>query len=229
MSTPLHLISSKATQGLLADLLLRWHAQGGAAARVESVGGVDAARRVAAGEAFDGVVLARDALDQLAAAGHVQPGSQVDLVRSGVSVAVPAGAPQPDIGSAAALKAAVLAAASIGYSTGPSGTALLALFAQWGLADTLAPRLKQAPAGVPVGRLVAQGDVALGFQQTSELLGVAGITLLGPLPAEVQITTIFSAGRAASGTRAEATAALLAYLAAPEHAALKRQHGMEAA
>lgn len=229
MSVPLHLISSKATQGLLAALLQRWHATGGTPARVESVGGVDAARRVAAGEAFDAVVLARDALDALAAAGHVRHGSVVDLVRSGVSVAVPAAALPPDIATEAALKAAVLAAPSIGYSTGPSGTALLALFARWGIAEQLAPRLKQAPAGVPVGHLVAQGQVGLGFQQTSELLGVAGITLLGPLPAEVAITTVFSAGVAATSTRPEASAALLAWLAAPEHAALKQQHGMEPA
>ena len=91
---------------------------------IESVGGVDAAKRVQAGEAFDVVVLAADAIDKLVAAGRVVAGSKVDLVHSGVAVAVRAGAPRPDIGSEEALRHAVLAARSIGYSTGPSGVAL---------------------------------------------------------------------------------------------------------
>jgi ABC-type molybdate transport system substrate-binding protein len=114
-----------ATKPLLADLVALYQAQApGVQVLVESVGGVDAAKRVQAGEAFDGVVLASDAIDKLVSSGHVLAGSRVDLVRSGVAVAVPAGQPVPDISTEAALKAAVLAAPTLGYSTGPSGVQL---------------------------------------------------------------------------------------------------------
>ncbi|GCL61231.1 substrate-binding domain-containing protein [Pseudaquabacterium pictum] len=226
---PLNGISSMATRQLLAELLAQWQAQGGQPVAMTSVGGVDAAKRVAAGEAFDVVVLASDAIDTLLAAGHLLPGSRVDLVQSAVAVAVPAGAPQPDIGSEAALRAAVLAAPTIGYSTGPSGTQLLKLFERWGLTDHLQGRLVQARAGVPVGSLVASGEVALGFQQRSELIGLAGIQLLGDLPAPVQIDTIFSGAVAATSQQADAVRALLAWLASPDTAAAKQRHGMAAA
>jgi molybdate transport system substrate-binding protein len=115
--TTLRLISSMATKPLLADLVALYKAQApGIHIQVESVGGVDAAKRVQAGEAFDGVVLASDAIDKLVASGHVRAGSRADLVRSGVAVAVPAGQPVPDISTESALKAAVLAAPTLGYS-----------------------------------------------------------------------------------------------------------------
>ncbi len=225
-------ISSMATRALLAELLADWQAQGGPAVAMESVGGVDAARRVVAGEAFDLVVLASDAIDKLLASGHLLPGSRVDLVHSGVAVAVREGAPRPDIGSEDALRAAVLAAPSIGYSTGPSGTQLLQLFARWGISDQLQGqpgRLVQARAGVPVGSLVASGEVALGFQQLSELISLPGIQLLGDMPAPVQINTIFSGAVASTSRQGDAVRALLAWLAAPATAATKQRHGMAAA
>lgn len=226
---PLRLISSMATRALLVDLASAWQAtHPGQALTIESVGGVDAARRVAAGEALDGVVLAADALDTLIAAGHVL-GAGVGLVRSEVAVAVRAGAPQPAIDSESALRQAVRAAGSIGYSTGPSGSQLLQLFARWGLADELQARLVQAPAGIAVGQLVAQGQVELGFQQLSELMTLAGIAVLGTLPEAVRITTVFAAGVAATSTRPDAVRALLACWAEPGATAIKQRHGMQAA
>ena len=152
-----------ATRQVLADLVAGFAQQSGTQAAVESVGGGDAAKRVAAGEAFDVVILASDAIDKLMAAGHLVPGSKVDWVHSGVAVAVPAGAPLPDLSSEDVVRAAVLAAPSISLSTGPSGVALGKLFERWGIADQIAPRMVQAPPGVPVGSLVAKGEVALGF------------------------------------------------------------------
>lgn len=217
-----------ATRQVLAELSADYQKASGVQLAVESVGGVDAAKRVAAGEAFDAVMLASDAIDKLIAAGHLQPG-RVDLVRSPVAVAVQAGAPQPDIGSEAALKAAVLAAPSISYSTGPSGTHLVKLFERWGVADAVQGRLVQAPPGVPVGTLVARGEVALGFQQLSELLHLPGITVVGLLPPAVEFITTFSAGIGLHTAKAEAVRAMLAYLTSPEAAAAKRRHGMEPA
>ena len=222
-------ISSMATRLLLADLAEAWQQQGGVPLSVESVGGVDAARRVAAGEAFDLVVLAADAIDKLLATGHAVAGSRTDLVHSAVAIAIRAGAPRPDIGSEAALRQTLQAARSIGYSTGPSGTALLKLFERWGLAEALRERLVQAPAGVPVGALVARCEVELGFQQRSELMHLPGIDLIGEMPAGTQILTTFSAALCATSAQAAAVRELLAFLASPELAALKRRHGFEPA
>ena len=219
-------ISSMATRALLAELASAYESRGGVGVAIESVGGVDAARRVQGGEAFDVVVLASDALAKLAEAGRVVPGSVVELVHSGVAVAVKAGAPRPDLSTEDAVKRAVLSAASIGYSTGPSGTALLALFERWGIASQLQGRLVQARAGVPVGTLVASGEVALGFQQRSELIHLAGIDLVGDLPDAIRIDTIFSAGVCAASTQPDAARALLAYFASPDTAEAKRRQGM---
>lgn len=230
MTSALRVISSMATKSLLADLVaLHAQASPGAEVNVESVGGVDAAKRVQAGEAFDAVALAANAIDKLIADGHVLAGSRVDLVHSGVAVAVRAGAAQPDISNEAALKAAVLAARTLGYSTGPSGVQLAKLFERWGIAEQIADRIVTAPPGVPVGALVAQGAVELGFQQLSELMNLEGIALLGPLPPEVQITTTFSAGIAATSTRPETVRELLDFLASPATAEAKRRNGMDPA
>ncbi len=216
-----------ATRLLLAELLAGYQQRTGVRVDMVSVGGVDAARRVQAGEAFDLVVLASDAIDKLAAAGHVRAGSKVDLVRSGVAVAVRAGAAQPDISSEEAVRAAVLAAPSISYSTGPSGVALAKLFERWGIAAEIQDRIVQAPPGVPVGALVARGEVALGFQQFSELLPLDGITVLGPLPPAIQVTTVFSAAVLANSQQPEAVRALLDYMASPDTASMKCAQGMD--
>jgi len=215
-----------ATRLLLAELLADWQAQGGAAAAMESVGGVDAARRVQAGEAFDLVILAAEAMAKLDAAGCLAPGSRVDLVLSGTSVAVPAGAALPDISSEAAVRAAVLAAPSLSYSTGPSGVALARLFERWGIAEQIKGRILTPPPGTPVAQLLAQGQVALGFQQLSELIHAPGIAIVGPLPADIAIDTVFTGAVGQGSARLDDARALLAFMASPQAAAAKRRQGM---
>jgi molybdate transport system substrate-binding protein len=222
-------ISSMATRQVLNELAKAYEQRSGQAVQVESVGGVDAARRVAAGEKFDFVVLAADAIDKLAAAGSVVAGTRVDLVDSGVAIAVKAGAARPDVSSEDALKRAVLSATTVGYSTGPSGVALVKLFERWGIAQELQGRLVQAPPGVPVGALVARGEIALGFQQLSELIHLEGITVLGPMPAAVQITTTFSGALCKTSSQGEAVRAMLAFMASPDAEAAKRRNGMDPA
>jgi len=135
----LKLISSMATRQLLLELAMTWQQRSGVQVLIESVGGVDAAKRVQAGEAFDAVILASDAIDKLVAGGQVVAGSRVDLVRSRVAVAVKAGAPQPDISTERLLRRAIESAPTMGYSTGPSGVALLQLIERWGLSAGLNP------------------------------------------------------------------------------------------
>jgi len=220
-------ISSMATRSVLAELARAFEVRSGSKVAIESVGGIDAAMRVQAGEALDVVVLARDAIDRLLEAGHLVPGTEVDLARSGVAVAVRSGAPRPDIRSEEALRHAVLKARTVGYSTGPSGVALRKVFERWGIADLLRDRIVTAPPGVPVGALVARGEVELGFQQLSELAHVVGIEVLGPLPAEIQIVTTFSAAVGARAHQHDAARALLAFMTSADAAEAKRREGMD--
>ena len=218
-----------ATRKLMIDLGDAAQSATSLRATCTAVGGVDAAKRVRAGERFDIVALAADVIDQLMAQGHLLAGSQVDLVTSGVEIAVPAGANEPMVTTEEQLVAAVLAANSIGFSTGPSGVHLTQLFERWGITQQIANRLVQAPPGVPVGSLVASGQVSLGFQQRSELMFQSGITLLGPLPAAVQITTTFSAAISTLCDKVTSAQALLGFFASAQVADIKRRNGMEPA
>ena len=218
-----------ATRQLLAALGTAYEREGTAQVVVESIGGVDATRRVLEGEVFDFVVLAADAIDKLAAQEKVLAGSRVDLVTSGVAVAVRQGATRPDVATEDAVRHAVLAARNVGYSTGPSGVALAKLFDRWGITQQLEGRFVQAKPGVPVASLVARGDVELGFQQLSELLGIEGIDVIGPLPPAIQITTTFSAGVCSTSREPDATRALLQFMASPAVSEAKRRCGMEPA
>ncbi|MDP9965660.1 molybdate transport system substrate-binding protein [Variovorax paradoxus] len=227
MTTPaIRGLCSMATRGLLEELAAAHSRRSGVPVSFLAIGGIEAARRVAAGEPFDMVVLASEAIDALVAQGRLDAAGKVDLVRSGVAVAVPAGAARPDISTEDALRSAVRAASGIAYSTGPSGVALVALFERWGMAGEIRARLVQAPPGVPVGALLARGEAALGFQQLSELIGVEGIDLLGPLPPEVQITTVFSAAPVVGCAQPAAVLALLEFMCSADSAEAKRRHGM---
>jgi len=224
------MLSSMATREVLSRLIAAYaDIPGTPMVQLESAGGVDVARRVLSGDAVDIVVLARGAIDQLIDGGQLRDGSRFDLAKSGMAVAVKVGGSRPDIGSEAALRKAILAARSLGYSTGPSGNHLVKLFEQWGIKEQIASRIVQAPAGVPVATLVARGEAELGFQQLSELLHVPGVEVLGSMPGETQSITTFSAAVSASCNRAPEVRALLEFLAGPQADAIKREQGMESA
>lgn len=227
MSVPLTGISSMATRQVLAELVQAYGAAHAREVRIVSMGGVEAARRVQDGGSFDMVVLAEDAIHRLAAGGHLHPASIRPVVRSAMAVAVRAGDTRPDIASAAALRAAVLAAGCIGYSTGPSGTALMELIKHWGLADALRQRLVQASPGVPVARLLASGEVDLGFQQLSELLHEEAVHVLGPMPPGLEIVTTFAGAVCTRSNQPDDALALLASLCAPDTAPAKQRHGLQ--
>jgi len=193
------------------------------------VGGVDIMKRMAAGETCDLVIMSGPQIDQLIAQGTVASGSRVDLVRSGIGVAVRAGAPRPDIGTAEAVKRALLAAKSITYSSGPSGVYLANLFVRLGIADQLKPKIKQVPPGVPAGSLVASGEAEIGFQQISELMPVSGIDLIGPLPPEIQEITVFSGGIHVAAMQPDAAKALMQFITAPAAASIITRKGLDPA
>ena len=222
-------ISSMATRSILADLAQIREQRTGRRAVIRSMGGVEAARVVRAGEPTDIVVLASKVMEQLETEGHVVSGSRVGFARSGVAGAVRAGAPRPSLQDEEAVKRAILQARTIAYSTGPSGDHLEGLWARWGIAEVISPRAVQAPPGVPVGALVARGEAELGFQQLSELMHVPGIEIIGPLPPEIQAVTVFAAGVASTSAQPDEARALVAFLTSPEADAAKRRHGMEPA
>ena len=196
--------------------------------RVENlwVPSVQMMNRLKGGETVDLVILSAAALEDLRKAGIVS--ERTDLARSGIGVAVKAGAPKPDISSGAALKRAVLAAKGIAYSTGPSGLYLVKLFERMGITEQIKFKVKQVQ-GVPAGSVVARGEAELAFQQVSELLPVSGIELVGPLSPDVQEITIFSAGLHARAPHPDAARALVKHLTAPAAASVIRKKGMEPA
>ena len=218
-------LSSMATRGLLTELSAAWDGQ----ATIEAIGGVDAARRVRAGEPVDVVMLAGPVMQKLEAEGYLLSGSLTGVARSAVAVAVRQGSPAPDLSDSVAVQQTLLAAGRIGYSTGPSGDHLLGLLERWGIRDHLSERLVQAPPGVPVGRLLAEGTVDLAVQQHSELMGLPGISIVGPWPPEIALETVFTAGIAQTSTRLDDARGFIAFLASPAFSEAKRRHGLEPA
>jgi len=187
----------------------------------------DILKRTQAGETVDVVILASDSLEALIQSGKIVPGSRMDLAKSGIGVAVRAGAPKPDISSSDAVRRAVLASTSVGYSGGASGTYIVGLFQRLGISEEVKPKSRQTLPGVAVGELIARGEVDLGFHQTSELLPVAGIDIVGPLPPELQHVTVFSSGVHVTARDRAAARALTRFLASPGGVPVIRKNGME--
>ena len=190
-------------------------------------GTLDANKRLAAGETYDLLIMSAPAIEDHIKAGKVVAGSRVDLAKSGVGAGVKADAPKPDISTTEALKRTLLAAKSIGYSTGPSGVYMIAVFQRMGIADEIKHKLKQTPTGVFVGSIIANGEAEIGFQQVSELSHFAGVDYVGPLPAEIQQFTIFSSGIIAGAKEADAAKALVDFITAPAAGAVFKKIGME--
>lgn len=222
----LHGISSMATRSVLSELSTIWQAARNTLLDIKFVGGVEAAQRVENGEEYDVVFLASDVIDRLITNGYLLNESKVDLMQSNVGIAIPEGAPEPDISTESALRKTVLAAHRIGYSTGPSGKALAQLFQRWGIFDSIRDRIVVPSPGLPVGALVAQGKVDIGFQQVSELIHLPGIRLVGELPPAIKIVTIFSGAIGARSKWSAEVRDLLAFIASPATDTIKLQHGM---
>jgi molybdate transport system substrate-binding protein len=188
-------------------------------------GTVDIVKRVGAGEVADIVIIPAARIDDFVKQGLLV--GRIDLARSGVGVAVRTGAPRPDVSSAAALRNTLLAARSIVLSSGPSSVYLPTLFQKMGIAEQIKPKIIQVGPGLPVGEAVARGEGEIGFTQISELMSVKGADYLGPLPADVQFITVFSAGLHTAAPAPDAARALIKFLTAPDTAPVLKRHGME--
>ena len=177
----------------------------------------------------DVAVLTAEAVDELIDQGKAVAGSRVDLARSRIGVAVRKGAKQPDIASPEALKRALIAASSVAHSkTGLSGLYFPTVLARLGIADAMQSKIVIPDPGTAVGEVVAKGDAEIGIQQISELLPVAGIEIVGPLPEPLQKITTFSGGVLRAAKEPSLAEALLKFVAA-ESPRLLKQKGLEAA
>src|SRR5215204_1772808 len=183
--------------------------------------------RLKGDETVDLVIMSGNSIDELVRLGKLR--DRTDLAKSGIGIAVRAGAAKPDVGSGDALRRALLAAKSIAYSSGPSGVYLGGLFERMGIADQIKPKIASVKPGEPVGEVVARGEAEIGFQQISEILPVKGIDFVGPLPPDIQQITVFSAGLHATAKQPDAARALVKFLTGPEAASVIRQKGMEPA
>ena len=220
-------IASAAVKDVVLDLIPAFERSSGHKVTTIWAGTEAITKRIGGGEVVDIVLIAAPNIDKLVSEGRLVAGSRTDVAKSGIGVAVRAGLPQPDISSGEAVKKAVLAAKSIAYSSGPSGFYLAELFKKMGIADQIKDKVKQTPSGVQVGEVVARGEADLGFQQVSELLHLKGIDYLGPLPADIQHLTVFSAGLHTAATAPEAAKALMKFLTGPEAGPIIKKSGME--
>ncbi len=189
-------------------------------------------KRIEGGETFDLAILTPAAVDALASKGKLVAGSRANLARVGIGVVVKEGAPKPDIGSLAGFKQALLSAKSVAYidpaAGGSSGIYVAGLLDKLGIAAEVKPKAKLIPGGA-VAEHVARGEAELGIHQISEILPVKGVTLVGPLPADVQNYTVYAAALGAQAKESDAAKALLKALSGPAAAEVLKSKGMEPA
>lgn len=224
MASPVEIkvLSSIATREAYLQLVPQFERTTGHKVATTWAGTTDIMKRMAAGERYDLVMISSAELDELIRQGKIVAGSRVDIAKSGIGVAVRAGAPRPDISSGETLKQALLAAKTVGYTSGPSGVYMASLIERMGIAAEVKPKHRGVPSGGTVGTIVASGEAEIGFQQVSELVHIPGIDFIGPLPPDVQHITVFSSGIHVGATNPDAAKALVTFLTAPPaHSAIK--------
>src|SRR3712207_375359 len=231
-STEIRVISSGGFTAAYNILAPRFEQQTGkkiASAYGASMGNAPDAipQRLARGEPTDIIILARSALDDFAARGVVRPDSRVDLAESRIGVTVRAGTPKPDISTVDALRRTLLAAPSIAYSASASGVYVSTeLYKKLGIEAEVTPKSRRI-LSERVAAVVARGEAEIGFQQISEILGVPGAELVGPLPPEVQQVTVFSAGVLTNAQQPEAAAELIRFLSSADAAETIASTGLD--
>lgn len=217
--------SSTAMREFLQDVAPKFEQATGNKVTMDFRSGTETLAEIESGVAVDLVVASPEDIDHLIKDGKVAPGSSVHLVQSGVGVAVRAGAPKPDISTPEAFKKTLLAAKSVGISSGPSGIYLQQLLKKMGIADQIKAKSVITKVGQRVGPLIASGQVEIGVQQLTELLATPGIDLAGPLPAALQTKINYSTARPLTGKDPKTTAAFVKFLSSDAaNPAMKKMH-----
>ena len=187
-------------------------------------------KRMAAGEPFDLAVFGKPTIDAYTKQGKVDAHTHVPIARVGLGVAARAGAPKPDISSVEAFKRAALAAKSVAYNPGGGpGIYLASVFERLGIAEQMKAKNEWKPGGGRILPGVADGAAELGFTFTNEIKSAKGLELVGPLPAELQRYSVFTAGIATDAKQPEAARALIKFLRSPAAVAVIKAKGMEPA
>ena len=219
------LVSGGAMRSLVVEAMPLFERKSGVKVEIELALTSMLMKEIEAGAAFDVALLPRPELDALVEAGKIAAGTQTDITRSAVGLAVRAGAPKPDIGTVAALKRALQEAQTIGYSDGPSGAYIADLLVRLGIADEMKPKTRLTSR--PVAEIVAEGEAEIGMQQIVAILPVKGAELVGPLPGELQNIIVYAAGIAPGIGQSRTARALIAFMATPEVVRMIRAKGME--
>jgi molybdate transport system substrate-binding protein len=225
MSAAIKILSGGAMKSLMVEVVPLFERASGAKVDIRFALTSVLQKEIEDGLAFDIALLPRPELDALARAGKIAAGTQTDVTRSAVGLAVRAGAPKPDIGTVEAFKRTLLKAKSIAYSDGPSGAYIAELMARLGIAEEMKPKTKLTSR--LVAEIVAEGEAEVGMQQIVAILPVKGADLVGPLPSELQNIIVYAAGLAANAAQSGPARTFIAFLAMPEVLRLIQAKGME--
>jgi molybdate transport system substrate-binding protein len=229
-SAEIKVLTAGAFKQVLVALLPDFEKQTGDQVRVDNdtVGAL--AKRIEAGENFDLAILTPAAINTLADKGRLAAGSRKDLARVGIGVVVKEGAAKPDISTDEAFKKALLAAQSIAYidpaAGGSSGIYVARMLEKLGIAGEMKGKSRLIPGGA-VAEHIAKGEAELGIHQISEILPVKGVTLVGPLPADLQNYTVYAAAVSATAKEPAGAKALVEMLSGPAAAGVLKAKGME--
>jgi molybdate transport system substrate-binding protein len=226
-SAEVRLLASGAVKDAYLELLPTFEKTSGHKVIAAWSSTTDIQKRVAGGEVADLVILGDSGTEALISAGKLVAGTRASFARSGIYVAVRADAPAPDISTADALKRTVLAAKSVAYSEGASGTYLVGMFQRLGIYDQVKSKASVAKANEPVGEKVTRDEAEIGFHQLSELIPVKGIRIVGPLPAGLQHITVFSGAVHSRATNPDTARALIQFLTTRDLEQSLKKHGLD--
>ena len=223
----LNLLSSTAVQTVLEEVLAQHELASGDKVAVTIASSASIMAKLKAGETPDMVILTREGIDELIKQGKVVANSRAEIASAGLGIAVKRGAPKPDISSVDALKKTLLSSRSVAYTaTGASGLYFVKLLDRLGIAETMKPKSNVLTSGL-AGDAVARDESDLGVQMISEILAAPGAELVGPLPAEVQSTMVFTAGTLTGSARGAEAAALVKFLNTPAVAQVFKAKGLD--
>jgi molybdate transport system substrate-binding protein len=226
-ATEIVVTSSTAMREVVEELADMFERASGNKVSMTFQSGVETSEKIKQGAVADLVVTTPEAIEELVRDGKVVAGSRVNFVQSGVGVAVRAGAPKPDISTSAGFKNAMLAAKTVGISKGPSGVYLMSIMARLGIADQVKAKAVTPELGQRVGNLIARGEAEIGVQQITELLPIAGIDFLGPLPSELQTKIGYGTARPITAKQPAAAAALAKFLSSESALPVMKKMGLE--
>jgi molybdate transport system substrate-binding protein len=223
------LLTTGAMLGVVKEMAPQFEQQSGHKVTIDNATAGGLAKRIEDGEAFDVAINTPAHIDALASKGKIAPGSRINLAKVGMGVGVKEGARLPDIKTVDAFKQTLVQAASVAYSDpsfgGTSGIYFDRLLEKMGIADQVRPKAKLKRGGY-AAEFVASGEAEIVVHPISEILPVKGVTLVGPLPAEVQNYATYAVSLSAGARDVAAAKALIAHLAGPDTAAALLARGM---